>query len=85
MALTHERFEKVFERHEFAIDSSNSKFKAAENMKKLLEEERKRRKEDTEALDELEAPRKEKTRKAEKEEKSGDTTEELRKLIESAK
>ena len=84
MDVADERFGKLFESHEFAIDTSNPKFKATENMKKLLEEGRKRRKGDTEALDEPEAPRKEKKRKAEKEEKSGDN-EELRKLVESVK
>lgn len=53
-------------------------------MKKLLEE-RERCKRGTEALDESEvAPRTEKKRKAEQEKKSGDT-DELRKLVESAK
>ena len=45
-----ERFGKVFERHEFAIDSPNPKFKSRENVKKALEGGRKRRKRDTEAL-----------------------------------
>ena len=85
MDVADERFGKLFESHEFAIDTSNPKFKATEGMKKLLEEGRKRRKGDTEALGEPEAaPRKEKKRKAEKEEKSGDM-DELRKLVESVK
>ncbi len=78
-----ERFGKLFESHEFAIDTSNPKFKATENMKKLLEEGRKRRKNDVEAADDVMVPVKQKKRKAEKEEK-GDS-EELRKLVESVK
>ncbi|TDZ54283.1 Pre-rRNA-processing protein esf1 [Colletotrichum trifolii] len=39
-----DRFKAVFESHEFAIDPSNPKFKATENMQKLLEEGRKKRK-----------------------------------------
>ncbi|KAK7741703.1 pre-rRNA-processing protein esf1 [Cytospora paraplurivora] len=38
------RFQAVFEDHEFAIDPSNPKFKATSGMKKLLEEGRKKRK-----------------------------------------
>ncbi|KAH8594410.1 hypothetical protein B0O99DRAFT_687645 [Bisporella sp. PMI_857] len=37
------RFAKVFESHEFAIDTSNPRFKKTEGMRKLLEEGRKRR------------------------------------------
>ncbi|CZR69451.1 related to Streptococcus M protein [Phialocephala subalpina] len=40
------RFSKLFESHEFAIDPSNPKFKGTEGMKKLLEEGRKKRKVD---------------------------------------
>lgn len=84
MDVADERFGKLFESHEFAIDTSNPKFKATEGMKKLLEEGRKRRMGDTEALDEPEvAPRKEKKRKAAKEENAD--ADELRKLVESVK
>ena len=38
-----ERFSKLFESHEFAIDPSNPKFKGTEGMKKLLEEGRRKR------------------------------------------
>lgn len=39
-----ERFRDVFERHEYAIDPSNKKFKGTEGMKTLLEEGRRKRK-----------------------------------------
>ncbi|EEQ83245.1 pre-rRNA processing protein Esf1 [Blastomyces dermatitidis ER-3] len=38
-----ERFQRLWENHEFAIDPSNPRFKATEGMKALLEEGRKRR------------------------------------------
>jgi hypothetical protein len=38
-----ERFSKLFESHEFAIDPSNPKFKGTQGMKKLLEEGRRKR------------------------------------------
>ncbi|KAK0641362.1 hypothetical protein B0T16DRAFT_214007 [Cercophora newfieldiana] len=44
MDVKDDRFKAVFESHEYAIDPSNPKFKATENMKKLLEEGRKKRK-----------------------------------------
>ncbi|KAF6833849.1 pre-rRNA processing protein [Colletotrichum plurivorum] len=44
MDVGDERFKAVFESHEFAIDPSNPKFKATENMQRLLEEGRKKRK-----------------------------------------
>lgn len=43
MDVGDERFSKVFESHEFAIDPSNPKFKGTEGMKKLLEEGRRKR------------------------------------------
>ncbi|KAK8090705.1 hypothetical protein PG994_000210 [Apiospora phragmitis] len=42
MDVTDERFKKVFENHEFAIDPSDPKFQATPGMKKLLQERRKR-------------------------------------------
>ncbi|KAF6808741.1 pre-rRNA processing protein [Colletotrichum musicola] len=44
MDVGDERFKAVFESHEYAIDPSNPKFKATENMQRLLEEGRKKRK-----------------------------------------
>ncbi|PMD15472.1 hypothetical protein NA56DRAFT_608925 [Hyaloscypha hepaticicola] len=41
--VSDERFSKLFESHEFAIDPSNPKFKGTEAMKKLLEEGRRKR------------------------------------------
>jgi hypothetical protein len=43
MDVGDERFSKLFEDHEFAIDPSNPKFKDTEGMKALLEEGRKKR------------------------------------------
>jgi hypothetical protein len=43
MNVGDERFSKLFEDHEFAIDPSNLKFKGTEGMKALLEEGRKKR------------------------------------------
>jgi hypothetical protein len=43
MDVGDERFSKLFESHEFAIDPSNPKFKGTEGMKKLLEEGRRKR------------------------------------------
>ncbi|KAK8128185.1 hypothetical protein PG984_009293 [Apiospora sp. TS-2023a] len=42
MDVTDERFKKVFESHEYAIDPSDPKFQATPGMKKLLQERRKR-------------------------------------------
>lgn len=44
MDVNDDRFQAVFEDHEFAIDPSNPKFKATAGMKKLLEEGRNKRK-----------------------------------------
>jgi hypothetical protein len=43
MDVGDERFSKLFESHEFAIDPSNPKFKGTEGMKALLEEGRRKR------------------------------------------
>jgi hypothetical protein len=43
MDVGDERFSRLFESHEFAIDPSNPKFKGTEGMKKLLEEGRRKR------------------------------------------
>lgn len=44
MDVNDDRFNAVFDDHEFAIDPSNPKFKATSGMKKLLDEGRKKRK-----------------------------------------
>ncbi|KAI2466235.1 hypothetical protein F4781DRAFT_406380 [Annulohypoxylon bovei var. microspora] len=44
MDVKDDRFKAVFESHEFAIDPSNPKFKATQGMKQLLDERRKKRK-----------------------------------------
>ncbi|TQS33184.1 hypothetical protein Golomagni_06478, partial [Golovinomyces magnicellulatus] len=43
MDVADQRFQAVFDNHEFAIDPSNPKFKGTSGMKKLLEEGRKKR------------------------------------------
>ncbi|KAF2964419.1 hypothetical protein GQX73_g9140 [Xylaria multiplex] len=53
MDVNDNRFQAVFENHEFAIDPSNPKFKSTPGMKKLLEEGRKKRKNKS---DDFEAP-----------------------------
>ncbi|KAI0159652.1 hypothetical protein GGR57DRAFT_433450 [Xylariaceae sp. FL1272] len=52
MNVGDDRFKAVFENHEFAIDPSNPKFKATSGMKKVLEEGRKKRKNDRYEIDE---------------------------------
>jgi hypothetical protein len=47
MNVNDPRFGKLFESHEYAIDTSNPKFKPTEGMKQLLEEGRKKRKTNT--------------------------------------
>ncbi|KAI0841256.1 hypothetical protein F5Y06DRAFT_261010 [Hypoxylon sp. FL0890] len=51
MDVKDDRFKAVFESHEFVIDPSNPKFKATQGMKQLLEERRKKRKNDPDALE----------------------------------
>ncbi|OTA94283.1 hypothetical protein M434DRAFT_394837 [Hypoxylon sp. CO27-5] len=51
MDVKDDRFKAVFESHEFAIDPSNPKFKATQGMKQLLEERRKKRKNDPDGID----------------------------------
>ncbi|OTA59233.1 hypothetical protein K449DRAFT_385263 [Hypoxylon sp. EC38] len=51
MDVKDDRFKAVFESHEFAIDPSNPKFKATQGMKQLLEERRKKRKNDPDEID----------------------------------
>jgi hypothetical protein len=78
MPVDDPRFSKVFESHEYAIDTSNPKFKATEGMKKLLEEGRKKRKGGVDEEEEVSRPVK---RRSEK----GGESEELKKLVESVK
>ncbi|OAX83913.1 hypothetical protein ACJ72_01726 [Emergomyces africanus] len=51
-----ERFQRLWENHEFAIDPSNPRFKATEGMKALLEEGRKRRRNKDDSLADREIP-----------------------------
>ncbi|KAI1208375.1 uncharacterized protein F4807DRAFT_149794 [Annulohypoxylon truncatum] len=51
MDVKDDRFKAVFESHEFAIDPSNPKFKATPGMKQLLDERRKKRKNDPDGAD----------------------------------
>ncbi|KAF4339861.1 pre-rRNA-processing esf1 [Fusarium beomiforme] len=60
MDVADDRFQAVFESHEYAIDPSNPKFKATEGMQKLLEEGRKKRRA---AEGESEEPRTKKAKK----------------------
>jgi hypothetical protein len=60
-----DRFKALFEEHEFAIDPSDPKFKAASGMKQLVEEGRKKRKHgDGRDRDGGEEPREKKAKKA---------------------
>ncbi|KAI1268918.1 hypothetical protein F5Y18DRAFT_373003 [Xylariaceae sp. FL1019] len=52
MNVGDDRFKAVFENHEFAIDPSNPKFKSTPGMKQVLEEGRKKRKNDRYEIDE---------------------------------
>ncbi|RDA93995.1 hypothetical protein CP533_5005 [Ophiocordyceps camponoti-saundersi (nom. inval.)] len=65
MDLGDDRFQAVFDSHEFAIDPSNPKFKATSGMKKLLEEvrEKKQRSNKRKAGDEMEGRKKTKKEK----------------------
>jgi NUC153 domain len=74
-----ERFSKLFESHEFAIDPSNPKFKGTEGMKKLLEEGRRKR--GVEGDEEVGEKKKSKKRKVEGREGKG----ELSGLVEMVK
>ena len=78
MDVRDERFSKLFESHEFAIDPSNPKFKGTEGMKKLLEEGRRKR--GVEVVEEV-GEKMSKKRKAE----GGDKKGELSKLVEIVK
>ncbi|ODH49915.1 hypothetical protein GX48_04004 [Paracoccidioides brasiliensis] len=51
-----ERFQRLWENHEFAIDPSNPRFKATEAMKALLEEGRKRRRNKDDGVVDREIP-----------------------------
>jgi hypothetical protein len=76
------RFGALFEKHEFAIDTSNPRFKATEGMKKLLEEGRRKRKEHVGGEEEVEKPVRERKRKANV---PKDEKDDLKKLVESVK
>ncbi|KAI5865151.1 hypothetical protein GGS23DRAFT_411728 [Durotheca rogersii] len=51
MDVNDDRFKAVFDSHEFAIDPSNPRYEATPGMKQLLEEKRKKRKNDPDMLD----------------------------------
>ncbi|KAG9245257.1 pre-rRNA-processing protein-like protein ESF1 [Calycina marina] len=57
------RFTKVFESHEFAIDTSNPRFKKTEGMSKLLQEGRKRRGGESDGEVDVQRTKKKKTSK----------------------
>jgi hypothetical protein len=87
MDVADPRFAAVFERHEFAIDPSNPKFKDTEGMRKLLEEGRRKRKaggrEDVDVDGDVKANKKESEKKRRVD---GDRDgRELRGLVESVK
>jgi hypothetical protein len=89
MDVTDPRFAAVFEKHEFAIDPSNPRFKGTEGMRKLLEEgRRKRRAGVVEDVDfDFDVKEKQNERKSEKRRKAdgeGDSGE-LKGLVESVK
>jgi hypothetical protein len=85
MDVGDERFSKLFEDHEFAIDPSNPKFKGTEGMKALLEEGRKKRSHRVED-DEGEGDRVVKKSKKRKTVLEGDGGEEdLNRLVEKVK
>jgi len=89
MDVTDPRFAAVFEKHEFAIDPSNPRFKGTEGMRKLLEEgRRKRRAGVVEDVDfEFDVKEKRNERKSEKKSKTDGEGEsgELKDLVESVK
>jgi hypothetical protein len=74
-----DRFKAVFERHDYAIDPSNPKYKATEGMKKLLETSRKKRK-DKAGMSDDEPPS-----RVSKKSKNGRGNEELSGLVASVK
>ncbi|RDA89436.1 hypothetical protein CP532_6143 [Ophiocordyceps camponoti-leonardi (nom. inval.)] len=63
MDLGDDRFQAVFDSHEFAIDPSNPKFKATSGMKKLLEEVREKKNKKRKAGDEEMGRERERRRK----------------------
>ncbi|KAK2623517.1 hypothetical protein QTJ16_007071 [Diplocarpon rosae] len=81
MDVGDERFGKLFESHEFAIDPTNPKFVATEGMKKLLEEGRRKRdrgEDDGEGVKEL---KKSKKRKGEEKNELSGLVETIRKKV----
>ncbi|TAQ90569.1 hypothetical protein B7494_g1096 [Chlorociboria aeruginascens] len=82
-----ERFGKLFENHEFAIDPSNPRFRGTEGMKKLLEEGRRKRGVDVDAGDERAERSSKKKRKHDANEITVETGEksELSNLVEKVK
>lgn len=80
MDVADPRFGKLFAEHEFAIDTSNPRYKATEGMKQLLEEGRRKRKAggDEEEGEEVVVGRKRKSEQPKEKD-------ELKKLVESVK
>ena len=87
MPVDDPRFGKLYESHEFAIDPNDSRFKATEGMKALLEESRRRGKRKAEAHEEREIGR-EKGKKSKKDRTnaySDKTDENVMKLVQKIK
>jgi hypothetical protein len=86
MDVGDERFSKVFDSHEFAIDPSNPKFKGTEGMKKLLEEGRRKRGLDNgEGGDEVEPKEKKSSKKRKMDQSGEDSIVNLSGLVEMVK
>ncbi|KAI5921531.1 hypothetical protein F4810DRAFT_331359 [Camillea tinctor] len=81
MDVKDDRFKAVFDSHEFAIDPSNPRFKSTQAMKELLEEGRKKRKTDPDALDEEQRSRE----KVKKRKTKMTTNDDLNSLVESVR
>lgn len=79
------RFARLYESHEFAIDPTNPRFKPTSGMKALLEEGRKRRR-NQETLDDYESPERSKKQKKKSDAKrAADGQDDLKKLVEKVK
>ncbi|RDW74669.1 pre-rRNA-processing protein ESF1 [Aspergillus mulundensis] len=87
MDVSDPRFSRLFQNHEFAIDPTNSRFKATSGMKALLEEGRKRRRDRDERGDEEDLSRDSKKQKqrSKKSASAGDGTDDLKTLVEKVK
>ncbi|KAG4442545.1 hypothetical protein IFR05_001957 [Cadophora sp. M221] len=72
MDVGDERFSKLFQSHEFAIDPTNPKFVATDGMKKLLEEGRRKRDRDVGEGDEVVVKKSKKSKRVEADEGKGE-------------